>query len=81
MIVELDLIFLTLLVITALGAILVKDLLSAVIIFAAYSFFMAIAFAVLNAVDAALTEAAVGAGITTLLFIVALHQIGRRVKN
>jgi len=81
MIVQIDLIFLALLTITALGAVLVKDLLSAIVIFAGYSFFMAIAFAVLNAVDVALTEAAVGAGITTLLFIAALHKITGRAKN
>jgi uncharacterized MnhB-related membrane protein len=83
MILELDIILLTFLVITAVGAIIVKDLLSAVIIFSGYSFFMAVTFVQLNAPDVAITEAAVGAGITTVLFIVALYRITtkRSVKD
>jgi uncharacterized MnhB-related membrane protein len=83
MILELDIIILAFLVITAVGAIIVRDLLSAVIIFSGYSFFMAVAFVQLNAPDVAITEAAVGAGIATVLFIVALYRITtkRSVKD
>ncbi len=80
MILELDFIFLTLLVICAVGAVVTKKLLSSIAIFSTYSFFMAIAFAQLNAVDVALTEAAVGA-ITTLLFIGALFRISKGEKE
>ena len=46
-----------------------KDLLSAVVIFGAYSFIMALIWLLLRSPDVALTEAAVGAGVTTLFFI------------
>lgn len=78
MILEIGFILLIFLVVTAAGAIIVKDLISAVIIFSAYSFFMAVSFAQLNAPDVALTEAAVGAGITTVLFIIAVYRIVKR---
>jgi multisubunit Na+/H+ antiporter MnhB subunit len=51
---------------------------AAVIIFGAFSFFCAIYFAVLGAVDVAFTEAAVGAAITTLFFVTALYRAGER---
>ncbi len=53
----------------------VKNLLGAVIIFMAYSLVMAILWQLLNAPDLAITEAAVGAGITTLLFVLTLRRI------
>ncbi|QGU96624.1 DUF4040 domain-containing protein [Clostridium bovifaecis] len=53
----------------------VKNLLGAVIIFMVYSLIMAILWQQLNAPDVAITEAAVGAGITTLLFILTLKRI------
>lgn len=52
-----------------------KDLLGAVIVFMAYSLVMAILWQQLNAPDLAITEAAVGAGITTLLFVLTLKRI------
>lgn len=53
----------------------IKNLLGAVIVFMVYSLVMAILWQQLNAPDLAITEAAVGAGITTLLFILALKKI------
>lgn len=53
-----------------------KNLLAAIIIFAAYSLVMAILWQVMNAPDLAITEAAVGAGITTVLFVLTLKRIG-----
>ncbi len=52
-----------------------KNLLAAIIIFAAYSLGMAILWQLLNAPDLAITEAAVGAGITTALFVLTLKRI------
>lgn len=57
-----------------------KNLLSSIIIFMSYSLIMAILWEVLNAPDLAITEAAVGAGITTLLFVLTLKRI-RGVKK
>ncbi len=53
----------------------IKNLLGAVIVFMTYSLVMAILWQQLNAPDLAITEAAVGAGITTLLFILTLKRI------
>ena len=56
----------------ALGTALLKDTLAAVIAFAAYSLGISIIWLVLQAPDVGLTEAAVGAGIMTILFLLAL---------
>lgn len=53
----------------------IKDLLSTIIVFMVYSLIMAVLWQQLNAPDLAITEAAVGAGITTFLFIAALKKI------
>ncbi len=52
-----------------------KNLLASIIIFMSYSLIMAILWEILNAPDLAITEAAVGAGITTLLFVLTLKRI------
>ena len=67
--------------ICALAAITVKDLLSAVIILGAYSFFMCLIWAQMGAVDVAFTEASVSAGIGTILMIAALTKTTRRSKD
>lgn len=54
---------------------LIKNLLGAIIVFMVYSLIMAILWQQLNAPDLAITEAAVGAGITTLLFVLTLKRI------
>ncbi|CDI49447.1 hydrogenase subunit MbhD domain-containing protein [Clostridium tetani] len=53
----------------------IKDLLGAIIIFTVYSLIMAILWQQLNAPDLAITEAAVGAGITTILFVITLSRV------
>lgn len=53
----------------------IRSLLGAIIVFTAYSLVMAILWQQLNAPDLAITEAAVGAGITTLLFIFTLKKV------
>ncbi|QEK13426.1 DUF4040 domain-containing protein [Crassaminicella thermophila] len=53
----------------------IKDLLGVIIVFMVYSLVMAILWQQLNAPDLAITEAAVGAGITTLLFVLTLKKI------
>ncbi len=63
---------LLLLLITAAGAILVKDLISAVLLLGSYSFFLALVWAGLGAVDVAFVEAVVGAGLATVLFLLTL---------
>ena len=62
----------------ALISIRVKNLLAAVVTLTVFSFISALLYLVMGAVDVAFTEAVVGAGITGVLFIVALfHTSGR----
>ncbi len=63
---------LLLLLVTAAGAILVKDLMSAVLLLGSYSFFLSLVWAWLGAVDVAFVEAVVGAGLGTVLFLLTL---------
>jgi uncharacterized MnhB-related membrane protein len=72
------LLILVFLIATALAAVLAKDLLVAVIIFSAYSFTMAITYLILRSPDVAMTEAAVGAGVTSILFVTALSRTNRK---
>jgi len=65
---------LILLLVCALGAVMVRDLIGAVFILGSYSFFLALAWAWLGSPDVAFTEAVVGAGMSTVLFLFALFQ-------
>ena len=59
-----------------------RELLVSVIIFMAYSLLMSILWILLQAPDLAITEAAVGAGVTGILFFIALKKIHAiKVKN
>lgn len=73
MILELPL--LVFLVMTAAGAILAKDLISAVFILGTYSFTLALVWALLGAVDVAFVEAVVGAGLATVFFLLTLSNV------
>jgi uncharacterized MnhB-related membrane protein len=73
--------FLALVVVCAIAAMMVRDLLAAVVIFSAFSFFSALYFALLGALDVAFTEAAVGAVITTVFFVTAIFRTTRRSKT
>jgi multicomponent Na+:H+ antiporter subunit B len=55
----------------------VRDVLTAVVVFAAYSLGLAMVWALYRAPDVGLTEAAVGAGVTTALFLLAISQTVR----
>lgn len=81
MIWSIDLLLLTLVVICAIAAISVKDLLAATVIFGVYSFMMCLLWATMGAVDVAFTEATIGAGISTVLFISAILHTTRRSKD
>lgn len=54
---------------------LTKDLLTSIIIFMAQSTAMCVVWILLQSPDLAITEAAVGAGVTTLLMFVALKKL------
>lgn len=63
------------LVICAVCASFTKNLLVTIIIFMSYSLIMSIIWVFLQAPDLAITEAAVGAGVTTVLFFATLRRI------
>jgi len=81
MIWQLDLVILSLVVVTAIGAISVKDLLGSAILFGAYSFMMCLLWAIMGAVDVAFTEASVGAGVSTVFFVAAVFRTTRRTRD
>lgn len=61
----------------ALTTALLRDVLSVIVVFAAYSLGMALFYAFLLAPDVAMTEAAIGAGVTTLLLLLTLVKTVR----
>jgi len=69
------------LVFLAITALSVRDLLAAVVILSGYSFVMALLFVSMGAVDVAFTEATLGAGVSGVLFVVALFSMQRRSED
>ena len=59
----------------AIGTVCTRNLLSSIIVFMAFSAVMSVIWLVLESPDLAITEAAVGAGVDTILFIVTLKRI------
>ena len=72
-----DLALLALLGVTAVALLKARKLLAAVLLAGVYSLLSATLFTVMDAVDVAFTEAAVGAGISTVLFLAAILLAGR----
>ena len=68
-------IFLLGLVVCAIAVSFSKKLLNSVMIFMSYSLMMSIIWILLESPDLAITEAAVGAGVTSLLFFITLKKI------
>lgn len=74
-------ILLSFLVVCAACASLSKSLLNTILIFMSYSLVMSIIWILLEAPDLAITEAAVGAGVTTVLFLVTLKKINAILRE
>ena len=72
---------LLLLVVAAILALRVKDLLTASVSFAVYSFLMCLLWAEMGAVDVAFTEATVGAGISTVVLIATVFNLKRKSSD
>ena len=68
-------ILLLLLIVCAIGVNFGKSLLQAVIIFMSYSSIMCILWVLMESPDLAITEAAVGAGVSSVLFMLTLRRI------
>ncbi len=62
---------------SALATVFLRDVLASVIAFAAYGLGLALVWVTLQAPDVALTEAAIGAGVTTVLFLLTLTKTVR----
>ncbi|ELY44859.1 MULTISPECIES: DUF4040 domain-containing protein [Natronorubrum] len=62
---------------TALATALFRDVLSVIVVFGAYSLGMAILYTYLLAPDVAMTEAAIGAGVTTILLLLTIARTTR----
>lgn len=77
----LDITLLTLLLVTAVALVRVRDLFAAVMLTGIYGLLSASLFVTLDAVDVAFTEAAVGAGIFPILMLTALNVTGRFEKE
>ncbi len=65
------------LIVCAIAVSISKNLLNSVIIFMSYSLVMAVIWGLLCSSNLAITEAAVGAGVTSVLFFLALRKIGQ----
>lgn len=68
-------ILLVFLVVCAIASALSRRYLVTVIIFMSYSLIMSVLWVILQSPDLAITEAAVGAGVTSILFFVTLRKI------
>jgi multicomponent Na+:H+ antiporter subunit B len=66
-------VLLTLLAVTTIGVVRLRSLFAVAVLSSIYSFLMASAMLVFDAVDVAMTEATVGAGIGTVLMLGTLH--------
>jgi multicomponent Na+:H+ antiporter subunit B len=73
----LELVVLAFVVSTALATAFLRDVLASVVVFGAYSLGMAMLWVLLRAPDVGLTEAAVGAGVMTPLFLLAIVKTTR----
>ncbi|MFW6357030.1 MAG: hydrogenase subunit MbhD domain-containing protein [Spirochaetota bacterium] len=66
---------LILIVVTALGAVLARGYITSVVVLSVFSILATVAFAMLQAVDVAMAEAAIGAGLMTAIFVTAIDRM------
>lgn len=81
MVIVVEIALLALLGVTALAILRLRNLFGAVMLAGIYSLLSAALFTTLDAVDVAFTEAAVGAGISTVLFLGTLALVGHEEKR
>lgn len=68
-------------VVTAITTALLRDVLGSIVVFGAYSLGMALFYTLLLAPDVGLTEAAIGAGVTTILLLLTIAKTTRPVRE
>ncbi len=78
---SLEIILFIFLLATAIIALEADQLLVAVVVLSVFSFLMALLFTTMGAVDVGFTEAVVGAGVTGILFVVAIHQTQNETRD
>ena len=78
---QFDILILPMVIILAIAALSIKDLVSAAILSGAFSFLMCLLWTEMLAVDVAFTEAAVGAGVSTVLLLGTALHIKRKAKD
>ena len=67
---------------SAVAVLLLEDFLAALAAFSVVSLGLSVLFVILRAPDVAMTEAAIGAGLSSLLFALALRRLGLwRIKG
>ena len=69
------------LLVCAIAVSLSKNLLNSIIVYMSFSLIMSVIWILLESPDLAITEAAVGAGVTSILFIITLKKIHVIVKD
>ena len=77
----LHILLLVFLIISAISVSLTKNLLTSLVIFMGHSLAVCVIWILLESPDLAITEAAVGAGVTSLLFFVTLKKIHAIIKS
>lgn len=70
-----EVILLLFLIVCSICVALMKNLLPSIIIFMSYSIVLSVLWVLIESPDLAVTEAAVGAGVTSILFFLALKRI------
>ncbi len=78
---ELEIVLLLVLLLTAVTALTVKNLLTAVVTLGVFSFVSALLYAAMGAVDVGFTEATVGGGITGVLLLILIFKTTRRSSD
>ena len=78
---QFDILILPMVIALAIAALSIKDLVSAAILSGAFSFLMCLLWTEMLAVDVAFTEAAVGAGVSTVLLLGTALHIKRKAKD
>lgn len=74
---SINMVLLTLMAIVTIGIVRQRNMFGVIVLAGIYSFLMASVLIVLDAVDVAMTEASVGAGVSTVFLLAALHHTKR----
>ena len=78
---QFDVLLLVMVLTLAIVALTIKDLVAAAVVLGAYSFLLCLIWTEMEAVDVAFTEAAVGAGVSTVLMLGTALYIKRRSRD